>query len=113
MIEILFDLPQAYDVVIDTEQWHYLSALSACLTNSPYKIGFATRPKRAKLFHKAVDYDVNGYELDNFLRLFKGIFMVSDIKSITGSFAIDNPSQAWAKEQIPDNFITLFLGSSI
>jgi ADP-heptose:LPS heptosyltransferase len=112
-----------YDVVIDTEQWHYLSALTAYLARSSYKIGFATRPQRAKLFHKAVKYDVDGYELDNFWRLFVILSETKDLNDreskeshqlkVEGSFSINAHAQAWAKEQIPDNFVAVFLGASI
>ncbi len=115
----LYDQPSfkiffnSYDVIIDTEQWHYLSALTACLLHSSYKIGFATRPNRAKLFHRAVDYAMDGYELDNFLNLFKDILQVGDIKGLEGSFHIDLPAQTWAKEQLRGKFVTVFIGASI
>ena len=105
-----------YDVVIDTEQWHYLSAVIAYFVRSSYKIGFATRPNRAKLFHQAVDYDIHGYELDNFKKLFV-IQTLNEVKGkdlkLAGYFHIDVPFQTLAKEQIQGKFITLFLGASI
>jgi len=102
-----------YDVVVDTEQWHYLSALTACFVPSSYKIGFATRPRRAKLFHKAVKYGVDEYELDNFLRLFEDIIMPGAIKALESCFEVDLSAQDWAKGQIKDDFVTVFLGASI
>lgn len=101
----------SYDVIIDTEQWHYLSALAAYFVGSSYKIGFATRPQRAKLFHRAVEYGVDEYELDNFLKLFKGIVNVNC--QLEGSFNIDLTTQDWANELIQDKFVALFLGASI
>ena len=103
----------SYDVVIDTEQWHYLSALTAFFVKSFYKIGFATRLKRAKLFHRAVPYDVDDYELDNFRNLFKDILWACDIKGQKGSFNVDDSAQRWAKNEITEKFVTVFLGASI
>jgi len=47
--ELFLVLREKYDLVIDTEQWHYLSALVRT-GRSPVKAGFTTRPLRAKLF---------------------------------------------------------------
>ena len=102
----------SYDAIFDTEQWHYLSALTAYFVRSTYKIGFATRPLRAKLFHKPVEYGIGEYELDNFERLFKDILNAPPLK-LGGSFDVDAPSQDWAKEQIGGKFIAFFLGASI
>jgi len=103
----------SYDLVVDTEQWHYLSALTAYFVKSPYKAGFATRPNRTKLFSTAVEYDLQGYELDNFLRLFRGLILLADINGLEGAFYIDPINQVWAKEQIHDKYIAIFLGASI
>lgn len=57
-----------YDVVIDTEQWHRLSALVAWLTRAPRRVGFATNERR-RMFSTAVPYDHEEYEAVSFLRL--------------------------------------------
>jgi hypothetical protein len=49
--ELFWVLREKYDIVIDTEQWHYFSSLVARLSNGQVKVGFATRPLRGKLFH--------------------------------------------------------------
>jgi len=61
-------LRSRYDAVIDTEQWHYLSAIVARLVTSPVKVGFATN-ERARMFTCAVSYCQDEYEAINFLRL--------------------------------------------
>jgi lipopolysaccharide heptosyltransferase II len=61
-------LGSRYDVVIDTEQWHYMSALVARLVRSQIKIGFATN-SRSRMFSDPVDYMQDDYELDSFGRL--------------------------------------------
>ena len=48
-LELLACLKNTYDVVIDTEQWHRLSAVIAHLTGAPIRIGFDTN-ERSKLF---------------------------------------------------------------
>ena len=36
-----------YSLVVDTEQWHYLSAIVSYFVKTPYRVGFATRRWRA------------------------------------------------------------------
>jgi len=102
-----------YDVIVDTEQWHYLSAVTARLIKASFRIGFATRPQRVKLYNKAVDYNLDGYELNNFIKLFEDFIHPEDIKGIEESFNVDVLWQDWALKQIPQRFVTLFLGASI
>lgn len=65
----LFDvLRQRYDVVIDTEQWHRLSAVVARLIRSHVKIGFSTNERR-RMFSHVVNYRHDRYEMDSFLDL--------------------------------------------
>ena len=105
---------KSYDVVIDTEQWHYLSAIVSYFLKAEYRIGFATRPLRAKLFNKQVVYGENDYELDNFKKLFEDL-LVSDneINNINGCFDIPVDLKQWASKQIPQKAASVFLGSSI
>lgn len=67
-------LPKRYDAIIDTEQWHRLSAVVARLIRSRVKIGFATNERR-RLFTHPVVYSPTKYEAEGFLSLlepFKG-----------------------------------------
>ncbi len=68
--ELLAALRGRYDVVIDTEQWHWLSAVVARIASSPVKIGFATN-ERARLFTHPVNYSHDVYEVISFFRLLK------------------------------------------
>lgn len=61
-------LTSLYDVVVDTEQWHRLSALTARMIRSSLKIGFATNSRR-RCFTHAVEYSQGDYEQDSFARL--------------------------------------------
>jgi ADP-heptose:LPS heptosyltransferase len=66
--ELLTAIRGHYDVVIDSEQWYYLSAVVARLTKSPMKIGFSTN-NRKKLFTHPVPYAQEMYEADCFATL--------------------------------------------
>lgn len=57
-----------YDVVIDTEQYHCLSAIVAFLTGAAVRIGFDTNLRR-QMFTETVPYDQDLYEVYSFLRL--------------------------------------------
>lgn len=75
--ELLKVLGNRYNVVIDTEQWHRLSAIVARLTRSPVKIGFATN-ERARLFTHGVPYSHDDYEVDSFQHLLAPLGITAD-----------------------------------
>lgn len=103
-----------YDIVVDTEQWHYLSALVSYFINSKMNIGFATRPLRAKLFNKAVPYGADAYEIENFKELFLPLCpAVGQVNDIHGLFLVDEGTMEWAQGKAPGDYMTLFLGASI
>ncbi len=66
--ELRAALKSRYDVVIDTEQWHRLSAVVARLIRAGTRIGFATNERR-RLFTHGIPYEQGDYEADNFMRL--------------------------------------------
>lgn len=102
-----------YDVLIDTEQWHYLSGILSYFLNA-YSIGFATRPLRKKLYNKLIAYDCNGYELENFKSLFDSVFPeVKAISSISCSIDIEEPYLSWAKQFIPQGAVCVAVGGTI
>jgi ADP-heptose:LPS heptosyltransferase len=57
-----------YDIVIDTEQWHRLSAVVTKLVNAPRTIGYATN-ERKKMFTDPIRYSQDDYEVMNFINL--------------------------------------------
>lgn len=61
-------LATRYDLVIDTEQYHRLSAVVACLTRAPRRIGFGTNVRR-RLLTEVRPYDQAIYEVRSFLDL--------------------------------------------
>lgn len=69
-VDILRCLRNEYDVVIDTEQWHRLSAVVAYLTGAPMRIGFSTNERKG-LFTHTVPYSHDEHEVRSFLNLLK------------------------------------------
>ncbi|MGI9534809.1 MAG: glycosyltransferase family 9 protein, partial [Thermodesulfobacteriota bacterium] len=65
---LLSVLKNNYDAVIDTEQWHRLSAVVCFLTRAKVRVGFATN-ERELLFTNPVDYNQDDYEAVSFLNL--------------------------------------------
>jgi len=57
-----------YDIVIDTEQWHRMTAALSYLTRAPERIGFATN-ERKDLYSCPVPYSHDDYEAVSFLNL--------------------------------------------
>ncbi len=102
-----------YDIVIDTEQWHFFSGLVAFFCKTTYRIGFNTRPLRSKLFEECHSYRQDSYELDNFKNLFEKLLKSPAPNTIDNSFIVSAHTKQWAQTNIPENSISLFLGASI
>lgn len=115
-VRSFFRVPRhSYEVVIDTEQWHYLSGLTAYFFRSAVTVGFATRPWRRKLFHVPVVYGQALYELKNFKRLFAGLGeeVFQDIQDINETYELPEYVVAWAAQQQAERPVALYLGTSI
>jgi ADP-heptose:LPS heptosyltransferase len=63
-------LDSKYDLVIDTEQWHRMSAVIARAVSSQMKIGFDTNNRR-RLFTHPVPYSQDDYEAQSYINLLK------------------------------------------
>ena len=61
-------LHSKYDLIIDTEQWHRMSAVIARAVSSRMKIGFDTNERR-RLFTHPVPYSQDDYEAQSFINL--------------------------------------------
>jgi len=85
-------LIEEYDLVIDTEQSHYLSTFFANLIKAGKRIGFSTA-NRARYYDSAVLYQQDEYELFNFARLFSEVFPIQK------SILFDPPYVYASKEQ--------------
>jgi len=77
--ELFMVIRNVYDVVIDAEQWHRLSAIVAKMTQAPLSVGYATN-ERGNLFTHAIPYLQDDYEADSFLHL---------VEPLTGKLSID------------------------
>lgn len=108
-------LGRCYDVVIDTEQWHYLSAFVARVIRSPIKIGFATNPRR-KMFTDSLSYFHDDYEVASFARLLDplGIPFVPPLERF---LTVPGPARGRAGELLrgldEQRLVALFPGASI
>lgn len=58
-----------YDIAIDTEQFHHLSAVIAFMSGAPIRVGFKLNPSRNILYTHLINYDLDGYEGRQFMRL--------------------------------------------
>lgn len=108
-MEFLAVFRTTYDVIVDTEQWHYLSAITSYLC-SGISIGFATRPLRRKLFHLPIMYKPDAYELENFKDLFSCLLPGLDFR-IEGSFVVGDALAD--RVDIEGSFMVIALGASI
>lgn len=107
-------LTSRYDLVIDTEQWHRLSAVVARLIRSRRKIGFGTN-ERAKMFNDAVAYAHSDYEASSFFKLLQPLQTKSSCDIIPPFLNI--PDTVRSATEILDShsgrYVVLFPGASI
>jgi lipopolysaccharide heptosyltransferase II len=116
LYEFIQALRGRYDVVIDTEQWHRLSAVAARLIRAPVKIGFDTNERR-RMFTHGIRYDLGAYESDNFFALLKPLGV--DSQRGIGAVSIELPLQSISRANellqplSSDSFVVIFPGASI
>ena len=114
--ELLQVLRNRYDVVIDTEQWHRLSAVVARLIRSPIRIGYATN-ERQRLFTYAVAYSHDTYEADSFCNLLTPLGIGPTDEPAASFIEITPEAHERAGELLGDlqhrSFVALFPGASI
>lgn len=104
------------DVVIDTEQYHRLSAVVARLIGAGTLIGFGTN-QRARLFHHAIDYSHDQYEAISFMRLLGPLGIEPTSIPETPFLTIPDAVQSRAADLLTAllgaPFVTIFPGASI
>lgn len=109
-------LRNQYDVVIDTEQWHRLTAVVARLVRAPVKIGYGTNERR-KLYTHAIDYCHDRYELDSFSDLLQPLSMTRIESSAQPFLQVPELERRSVCELLTPteghSFVTLFPGASI
>jgi lipopolysaccharide heptosyltransferase II len=112
---ILAVLGSRYDVIIDSEQWHRLTAVVARLTRAQMRIGYGSNERR-KLFSHAIDYSHADYELDSFFALLEPLGVARQAV-VTPFLIIPSAERDRVSKLLQDfsdrPFIALFPGSSI
>lgn len=120
---LLYDRPSnlfeavrgVYDVTIDSEQWHRLSAVIARMTGAAVIIGYATN-ERSRLFSHPVRYSHDDYEAVSFFNVLEPLGIHG--RGMPERF-LDPPeeSAAVAAHLLADlgsvPFVTIFPGASI
>lgn len=121
---LLYDRPadlfevmrSSYDLLIDTEQWHRLSAVVARLIGASFSIGFATN-ERSRLFTASVPYSHADYEPQSFLNLLKPLGILANY--IPGQIFLTIPVNAAEEVRslgfclLTNSYVTIFPGASI
>jgi lipopolysaccharide heptosyltransferase II len=114
--ELLKALRWSYDVVIDTEQWHRLSAVVARLIRPAISIGYATN-EREKLFTHPVSYSHDDYEAVSFLKLLTPLGIEVATEIMTPFFIVPETSRCNSGTLLESlqgrPFVTIFPGASI
>lgn len=103
-----------YDLIIDTEQWHYLSAVIGRLLRAPVRYGFATND-RSKLFTDPIIYSHDDYEVFSFFHLIQplgaNVNCVLKIPFLTVPDTVKSATELLDCDLI--NYVVLFPGASI
>ena len=114
--ELIKALRGGYDVAIDTEQWHRLSAVVARLTRAPVSIGFATNDRK-RLFAHQIDYSHEQYEAWSFFDLLALLGIARPAKLCTPFLTIGEQARLRAAELLAPlagkPFVAFFPGASI
>ncbi len=114
--EFIVALRTRYDVLIDTEQWHRLSAVISRIVNAGVRIGFSTNDRR-RLFTHPIPYEQEDYEADSFKRLLAplgcdgGDNFVDPYLAVAGRYAETSDSLLAPLKGKP--FVAFFTGASI
>lgn len=112
--ELLSVFRKSYDVVVDSEQWHRLSAVVAKLINAKFSIGFDTNERR-KCFQCRIAYSHNDSELASFYHLVSRLLTAKSIPSV--EFVIPEDSLLKAKNAFgpvsTSKCVAIFPGGSI
>lgn len=95
-------LRSRYDVAIDTEQFHNFSAVFTYFSRASVRIGFKINPRRNAIYTHLVNYDVGGFETDQFMKLVNPLGIAScNIQSVLDNVSYSLPSSA--ETQLPAN----------
>ncbi len=114
--DFLSVLRRDYDVVIDTEQWHRLSAVTARLIGARQRIGFGTN-ERSRLFNYPVSYSHDKYEVFSFLKLLAPLGIDAPEAIVSPWLKVPDGVAKRAKELLAgldgESIVVIFPGASI
>jgi lipopolysaccharide heptosyltransferase II len=115
--ELLQALRSSYDAVIDTEQWHRLSAVVARFASAPVKIGFDTNERR-RMFTHPIPYSQDDYEAVSFTHLLEPLGIETGavemgVPFLTLPEAASDKATSLLKLFHDKPFVTIFPGASI
>jgi lipopolysaccharide heptosyltransferase II len=114
--ELLAAIQGNYDVVIDTEQWHRLSALTARLTRAPILIGYATN-ERKRMFNYPILYSHKEYEIYSFYNLLAPLGIPAPERIFTPFLTVPESAKQRVQLLLGDlsakQFVSIFPGASI
>lgn len=83
--ELFKCVKEDYQIVVDTEQWHRLSAVVTYLAKAPLRVGFDTNERR-KVFTNPVQYSHDDYEVYSFFHLIEDVIKSLNIQIPEGIF---------------------------
>ncbi len=115
--EFVRTLKNKFDVIIDTEQWHRLSAVVARIISAPLKIGYDTNERR-RMFTHPVPYSHDDHESVSFAHLLEpmGISAVSvemDAPFLIVPHAVAGKAAGLLEPLRDEPFVAIFPGASI
>lgn len=108
-------LTSRYDLIIDSEQWHLMSAIIARVVSSGIKVGFDTNERR-RLFTHTVPYCQSDYEAQSFLNL---LYPIGIIETFDHSSTFLSVPESAGREvehilnSLGSPYITIFHGASV
>mgnify|MGYP000889832690 FL=1 len=107
-------LRDSYELVIDTEQWHRLSAVVARMIRADSRFGFTTN-ERSRMFTRTFPYSHDDYETDSFARLFEPI--CGEMKFSPPFLTVPQDARQSARTKLKPlndkSYVVLFPGASI
>jgi lipopolysaccharide heptosyltransferase II len=114
--DLIHALRNRYDAVIDTEQWHRLSALVTYLTGAPVRIGFDTNERRSMFSHR-IPYSHDDYEVLSFLDLTEPLIQQHPEFDADSSFLDVASESAFRLLTVSNNekerIVSIFPGASV
>lgn len=108
-------LRKRYDIVIDSEQWHRLSAVIARFISAEMRIGYDTN-ERGRQFTHRVKYSHDDYEAISFLNLLEPIGLEAEFDPSVPFLTLSDKFNKEVNHFLAGlnrPFITLFPGASI